>query len=140
LLRLSELTFSQRYAERADRTLAALRATLTNSPSALSEMLLALDFRDGSPKEIVIVAPNARSDAEPFLAVLRRTYLPNRVLAVAVVGKDQETQSELVPTIAAKLPKGGKATAYVCEKQTCELPTTEPSVFAQQITKVRTLR
>ena len=32
----------------------------------------------------------------------------------------------------------GKTTAYVCEQQVCELPTSDPAVFAAQIAKVET--
>jgi uncharacterized protein YyaL (SSP411 family) len=137
LLRLEELTSPDRgYGQRAERTLGAFRRALIDRPESLSEMLIALDFRRDSPKEIVIVTPTARAEAEVFLVQIRRQFVPNRVLAVVTEGADQSAQEQLVPTIRAKVARGGKATAYVCERQTCELPTTDPLVFAQQIQKV----
>jgi uncharacterized protein YyaL (SSP411 family) len=103
-------------------------------------MLLALDFRYDSPKEIVLVTPSARAQAEPFLARLRKTFLPNRVLSVVTAGEDQAAQARLVPAIRAKVARAGLTTAYVCEKQTCELPTSDPDVFGHQIRKIQILR
>jgi hypothetical protein len=100
-------------------------------------MLLAVDFRYDSPKEIVIVVPTARREAEPFLAQLRKHFVPNRVLAVVTAGADQAAMAELVPMVRSKVARHGKATAYVCERQTCQLPTEDPEVFARQIQRVR---
>ena len=131
LLRLHELTSDDRYRRRADRALQAFGARLAQAPAALSEMLLALDFRVDVPKEIVIVCPASRREAEPLLAKLRSTFLPNRVLAVAVLGEDLAGQSKRVPLLEDKVARQGEATAYVCEKRLCKLPTSDPEVFAR---------
>ena len=95
--------------------------------------LLALDFKLGSPKELVIVTAGPRSKAEPFLSVLRRTYLPNKVLVVASKGKNLKAQSELVPLVKGKVGRKGQTTAYVCEQGVCQLPTTDVEVFTKQL-------
>jgi uncharacterized protein len=141
LLRLQEFMFPDRaFRKRADHTLEAFGRILRSNPLALSEMLLALDFRYDSPKEIVIVAPTVRSEADPFLERLRKTFLPNRTLSIVTAGRDDTSQGELVPAVRGKVAKGGAATAYVCERQTCELPTTDPNVFDQQIRKTQHMR
>jgi uncharacterized protein YyaL (SSP411 family) len=140
LLRLEAFSIAnQSYARRAKQTLGAFRRTLTENPSALSEMLAALDFHYDSAKEIVIVTRSSREQAEPFLERLRATYLPNRTLSVVTEGEDEAAQGQLVPAVRGKIARGGKATAYVCAKQTCELPTTDPEVFGRQIRKVQPL-
>jgi uncharacterized protein YyaL (SSP411 family) len=97
-------------------------------------MLLALDFRLDTPKEIVIATAGLRRDAEPFLDVLRRTYLPNKVVTVVVEnGPDHELHAQLVPLIRGKVAGKGRPTAYVCESGVCQLPTTEVRVFARQL-------
>jgi len=103
----------------------------------MSEMLLALDFTLDTPKEVVIVTRASRGDAEPLLGELRRVFLPNRVLAVVIQGKDLETQQRTVPLLEDKVVQEGVATAYVCERRSCELPTSDPGVFARQIRKTR---
>ena len=133
LVRLHDFTGDDRFRVRAERALGAFAATLNRAPTAAAEMLLALDYRLDTPKEVIIVAPGERSEADPFLERLGATFLPNRILAVAVEGSDLEEQAQLVPLLAGKYARGGQATAYVCEKRVCDLPTTDPAQFAEQI-------
>jgi uncharacterized protein YyaL (SSP411 family) len=137
LLRLHELTGKDAYRQRAMRTLGALGERLAANPAALSEMLLALDWQLDTPKEIVIATPRSRDEAAPFLAELRSRFVPNRV--VALVGPDDDDQNQLVPLIEGKAALRGRATAYVCENRVCDLPTSDPAVFARQIATVRPL-
>jgi uncharacterized protein YyaL (SSP411 family) len=154
LLRLYELTTREPYRVRAERAFAAIAPVVRASPASLNELLLAIDFATDVPKEIVIVTPHtvpadagsaadqhsaadARSAAEPFLAKLRERYLPNRVLVVVSEGDALAALERIVPLVGGKTAQHGRATAYVCERRTCELPTTDPDVFAAQITRRR---
>jgi uncharacterized protein YyaL (SSP411 family) len=139
LLRLYEFTSDDRYRVRAERTLKAFAPRLTQAPASLSEMLLALDFQLDTPFELVIVTPTARREAEPLLVQLREVFVPNRILAIVAEGGDLSAQAKVIPLIENKTTREGKATAYVCEAGMCELPTTDPAVFARQIRKVHPL-
>ena len=140
LLRLGEYTTRDDYRVRAEKMLTTFLGSTSAQPMALSEMLLALDFHTDQAKEIVIVAPPGKTDeAEPYLKELRKQFLPNRILMVASEGKNLESQARLVPVAGGKLALKGKATAYVCEKGVCQLPATDPAMFAQQIGKVEKL-
>jgi uncharacterized protein YyaL (SSP411 family) len=138
LLRLHELTSDDRYRQRAVRAFQALQPVLASSPDSLSEMLLALDFQLDTAKEIIIITPNARQEAGPLLARLRGTYVPNRILAV-VPEKEKEKHETIVPLIENKRASQGRPTAYVCENRVCELPTSDPEVFARQIGRINRL-
>lgn len=105
----------------------------------LSEMLLAVDFKLDTPKEVVIVVPASRNEAEPLLAKLEKSFVPNRVLVVAAEGEDLGDQAKLVPLLEGKLTQNGKATAYVCERGVCQFPTTDPDVFAELVRKTHAL-
>ena len=139
LLRLHEFTTKDRYRQRWEKTIGAFNQVLSKAPTAMSEMLLAVDFYLCTPKEVVIVAPASRGDAEVLLAQLRSTFLPNRIIAVAAQGEDLNAQAKLVPLLENKIAQKGKPTAYVCERGVCDLPTTAPDVFARQLRKVRKL-
>ncbi len=139
LLRLHELTTDDRYRQRAVRAFRAFEKIFTRSPAALSEMLLALDFHLDTAKEIVIVTPRSREEAEPMLARLRETFVPNRILSVATEGDGMAAHVKLVPLLEDKTALKGKPTAYVCERRVCELPTSDPEIFAEQIRKVKRL-
>jgi len=139
LLRLHEITTQERYLERAEKALKAFHGTLARTPTSLSEMLLAVDFRLDTPKEIVIVTPHSKADAAPFLARLRGLFLPNRILLVASEGKDLQELSKLTPLLEGKVAPKGRTTAYVCERHVCELPTADPEVFGRQIRRTAAL-
>jgi uncharacterized protein YyaL (SSP411 family) len=137
LLRLYELTGKESYRRRALGTIGALGGRLAADPTALGELLLAVDWQLDAPKEIVIATPRSRDQAAPFLAELRRHFVPNRV--VLLVAPDDDDQNTLVPLIEGKGALGGRPTAYVCENRVCDLPTSDPAVFARQIAAVRPL-
>ncbi|HEY3124303.1 MAG TPA: thioredoxin domain-containing protein, partial [Thermoanaerobaculia bacterium] len=136
LLRLSELTANEAYRKRGERAFTALGGALQNSPAAVSEALLALDFFLDSAKEIVIVTRYSRAEAEPLLARLRTAYVPNRVLLVAAEGQPLTGLSRLVPLVEGKVAAKGQPTAYVCKRGVCDLPTADPAVFEKQIRQV----
>lgn len=138
LLRLRELSGDDRYRRRAEALLGAFAPALGEDPTAMPLLLVGLDFWLDRAKEIVIVTPHAATEAEPFLAALRTRFLPNRVLVV-IAEPDRDALAALVPLVADKVARGGRATAYVCERGVCDLPTTDPAVFARQIDKVEPL-
>jgi hypothetical protein len=139
LLRLHELTGDDRYRKRGERTLLALSGSLAQAPEAFSELLLAVDFHLDTPKQVVIVTPTDRSQAEPLLTRLRDAFVPNRVLVMATEGADLPAHARLVPLLEGKVARGGKATAYVCERRVCDLPTSDPDQFAAQLAKTEPL-
>ena len=81
----------------------------------------------------------AREEAEPFLDELRGTFLPNRILAVVAEGDELDSHTDVIPLLEGKVARDGRSTAYVCENRICDLPTTDPAVFATQIRTVHRL-
>src|SRR5207245_3529311 len=111
----------------------------SNTPAAIAEMLLGLDFYLDTARQIVIVTPKSRSEAEPFLAEMRKVFNPNAVLAVASEGENLAQTKSLIPIVEDKVASHGKATAYVCEHNVCQLPTSDPKAFAEHLAKVEPL-
>jgi uncharacterized protein YyaL (SSP411 family) len=138
-LRLAELTTQERYRQQAEQGLRAFAQQLDTAPSSLPRMLASVDFTQDTPKEIIIIKPNRETTAEPLLAKLRTSFVPNRVLSVVAEGQDLQQQQALIPLLEFKTALKGKVTAYVCEKQVCLLPTSDPEVFAKQIGQVKPL-
>jgi len=134
LLRLYSLTASDEYRRRAQELLRAFDLELAEAPGRASEMLLALDFYFDTPKEILIVAPEDRNQADPFVRQLHATFVPNRILVV-VSQEEAEKLSERLPVFQGKRALGGAVTAYVCENHTCERPVTALEDFREQLLK-----
>ena len=136
-LRLSAFTTDDRWRSSADRALRHYARTLEEQPLALGEMLLALDFATDAPREVVLVWPEGQAAPEPFLSVLRRTFLPNRALAGAPEGAGVARLARVARVADGKVAAGGRTTAYVCEKGLCRLPAIEPEKLAAQVAPVR---
>jgi uncharacterized protein len=130
LLRLAELTTDDAFRKRADKALEAYSAQ--SRQGAMSEMLLAVQWRRDQPKEIVIVTPTSRAEAAPFLQELTRHAPANHVLVV-VPEAGVAAMAAVVPLATGKVSLGGVPTAYVCEQGLCQSPTTDPAEFRAQL-------
>ena len=137
VLRAHTFTGDERWRAIAERGFATLHDALDSKPVAITEALLALDAFTDVPREVAIIWPagSDKTAAEPLLATLRRTFLPNAVLAGAAQGDAVAALARLAPYVGDKLAQGGKPTAYVCERGRCELPATDPAELARQLGK-----
>jgi len=84
------------------------------------------------------VTAGRRDGSEALLAPVRRGFLPNRILAVVPHGGRARDLEDMLPLIQGKVAQEGRATAYVCERGVCQLPTTDPEVLARQLAAVKT--
>ena len=96
-------------------------------------LLAGLEVEAVPMKEIVLVSPAGTDALAPFIREIDRTFLPSRVVAIVGGGAPDAELATLVPLVVEKPPLDGRATAYVCERRVCKLPTTDPSVFAEQL-------
>ena len=134
LLRLNALTEEPCYLNQAKRALNAFSSQLSSAPTALSEMLLALDFLLDTPKQIAFVAPAwNRLAAHGLLEKFREVFLPNCTLIIVCAGEELERASELVPLLRGKKAHGDLAVVYLCENRSCRLPTSDPEEFGRQL-------
>jgi len=134
-LRLHAFTTEERWWTIAAAALRHYAGSLETQPTALAELLLAVDFASDAPREVVLVWPDGSAAPEPFLSVLRHTFLPNRALCGGA-------ESELLRTgriarVAAGKAAAGRPTAYVCERGACSLPAISPEKLAAQLAPVR---
>ncbi|HHH28640.1 MAG TPA: hypothetical protein ENK57_09895 [Polyangiaceae bacterium] len=74
-----------------------------------------------------------KSQLDALRAVLRKRFVPNHVLVIVEEGAALSS----VPWVKSKPAKHDEPTAYVCERGACELPTTDPKIFEQQLTERR---
>ena len=133
LLRLYEYTTNERYYDRAVLLFAAAHNRLETQPTASAQLLLAFDYLQDEPFEIVIVKPEAGGDAEELLAALRTTFVPNRTLSVVRQGPELDEHAKIAPVVQGRKARNSQATAYVCVNRVCRFPTTDPEVFAKQL-------
>jgi uncharacterized protein YyaL (SSP411 family) len=138
VLRAYTFTGDARWRAVAEKAFGSLREVLDAKPVAITEALLALDYFTDVPREIALIWPKDQSAAaaEPLLAVLRRTFVPNAAVAGAAEGPPLAALAQLAPFAAEKLAQGGHPTGYVCEHGKCDLPATDPAAFGKQLQKI----
>ncbi len=134
-LRLHALTTDDRWWRVASDALRHYAGLLEAQPAALGEMLLAVDFATDTVPEVVLVWPEGEPAPEPFLSVLRRTFLPSRALCGAPEGEGVARIGRTAKVAAGKAA-AGRPTAYVCERGACQLPAISPDKLASQLAPV----
>jgi len=131
LLRLSQLRDDKQMAERARKTINAFAATLSHFPSAMPQMLVALDYSLSKPRQIVIAGKKDALETKALLKEVNRHFLPTTILFLADGGDGQKFFGETNEAIRAMSLVDGKPAAYVCENFTCKAPVTEPKQLAK---------
>jgi uncharacterized protein YyaL (SSP411 family) len=131
LLRLALLLDREDYRARAEAVLEELSGGMEKLPGGFGRLLAALDFYLSRPREVVIVGDPASPDTQALVDAVYASYLPNKV--VAGRAPEDEEVAGLVPLLADRPTRDGRATAYVCEGYACQMPATEPEVLARQL-------
>jgi hypothetical protein len=128
LARLSAHLGREDHRERATRTLRAYGRSIERAPRAFATALAVADFLLEGPLEIVLAGTPGDDAYRRLAAVVRRRYLPNRVIAIALPdGGSPTALSE------GKSPVGGKPTLYVCRNFVCQAPITDPRAAEEQL-------
>ncbi len=133
LLRLSLLTGEDSYRKRAERSLSAFAGVLSDGVSA-PRMLAALHTYLHTSLQIVVVRPDHDIGAEAMnmFELARTRYLPQAAVVLITASRVAELSGSL-PFLEGKGALHGKATAFVCERGSCELPAKNHEVFSEQI-------
>ncbi len=124
LLRLGQIRDSKEWREKAKKTIAAFAGALNHYPSAMPQMLVALDFSLTKAKQIVIAGNPDAPETRDLLAETRRHYLPNTIVLLADGGEGQKYLAGKLEEMKAMGPIDGKPAAYVCENFMCKAPVT----------------
>jgi len=135
LLRLAQLRNDSSYRERAEKTIAAFSATLARFPSAMPQMLVAVDFSLTKPRQIVISGPAEAAETKALLTEVHRHFLPNKVVLLVDGGAGQKYLGTNNEAVRAMSPVNGRPAAYVCENFTCQAPVTDPKQLAELLTR-----
>jgi hypothetical protein len=131
LLRLSVLLEREDYRERAAAVLEDLSGAVAQIPGAFGRLLSALDFYLSTPYEVALIGVPDAPETRTLLSAAYSAYIPNKV--VAGRSEDDEEAARLVPLLAERPMREGKATAYVCVNYACQNPTTDSEELKRQL-------
>lgn len=125
LMRLGRMTGNVSYEESATALIRSAAGLLAQIPSAMTGLLVGLDFWLGPSIEIVIAEGEGTTVMDE---VLRDRYLP-RAVVLRVSASSAEQLSGLAPFTSEQRSIDGRATAYVCRDFTCSAPVTTAEDF-----------
>jgi uncharacterized protein YyaL (SSP411 family) len=131
LLRLSQIQNDQSKSERARKTIDAFATTISHFPSAMPQMLVALDYSLSKPRQIVIAGEKDAPGTKALLQEVDRHFLPKTIVLLVEDGEGQKFLGEKNEAIRAMSPVDGKPAAYVCENFTCKAPVTDPKKLTE---------
>ncbi len=132
LLRLSLLTGENRYRGPAETILKLMKSSVMRAPSAFGHLLCAYDMFLSSPHEIAIIGDPSKDDARALIDEIFRTYLPNRVVALAGPN-EPDKEDGLIALLHNRPAIDDRATVYVCRNFYCESPVTDPVALRGQL-------
>ena len=137
LLRLAQMTDRKDFRDASDRLLRAFAPRIGAQPVMAPQMLAAYEFSLSKPKQIVLVG---REGLPALLHELNSRFVPHKIVLMVDGEASRKALSAYLPIIEIMTEKDGKATAYVCENYTCQLPTAAPKKFAEllELTKSAT--
>jgi len=118
LLKMSLFTGVGKYWDIAEKAILSIQELLAKHPTAFAHWLSSALLLKGEPKEVAIVGSPGTADTDALLAAIQVDYRPNIVVAVGSNGN-------IIPLLAGRESKDGKATAYVCRQFICKMPVTE---------------
>jgi uncharacterized protein YyaL (SSP411 family) len=130
LLRLSQIYNDREMEDRARKTIDAFATTLSHFPSAMPQMLVALDFSSSKPRQIVIAGEKHAPETKALLTEVRRHFLPKTTLLLADSAEGQKYLGQGNEAIRAMSMIDGRPAAYVCENFTCKTPVTDSNQLA----------
>jgi len=119
LLRLARMLHDEALEAHARQILAASSEALERVPTAVPQMLVALELALSPPAQAVVAGAPATDAVRAWSTRLHRDFAPRRALLLA---DGNPFLIEKVPALASMKPLAGRAALYLCENFACQAP------------------
>jgi uncharacterized protein YyaL (SSP411 family) len=126
MLRLARFTGRPDLDEKAAEIGRAFSAQIEQMPSAHSFFMTAIDFAQGPAYEVVISGNSKNRDTIEMISALRRNFIPSKTVMLRPAEIAEPSIDSLAEFVKGHSIIDQKATAYVCLKNACKTPTTDP--------------
>ena len=125
LIRLGRITSNPDLEEKAALIARAFSMEVKQSPSAYTQLMVAIDFAAGPSSEVVIAGDSQAYDTREMLKAVGKPFLPNKVVLLRPAEQEEPDIVKIAPFTKNQTSTEGKATAYVCRNYSCKEPTTD---------------
>ncbi|KPJ49369.1 MAG: thioredoxin, partial [candidate division Zixibacteria bacterium DG_27] len=137
LLRLGRITAESDLEEAAARIERAFSTGVRQSPSAHTQLMVAIDFGRGPSYEVVVAGDSKAEDTKAMLKSVRARFIPNKVVLLRPSEQESPDVIRVAPFTEGQTSIDGKATAYVCRDYVCKFPTTDVGKMLELLNKQR---
>ncbi|MBN8711425.1 MAG: thioredoxin domain-containing protein [Verrucomicrobia bacterium] len=127
LLRLARAMHDDHRETTARRILAAHRVQIAQAPTAVPQMLVALDLALTAPAQAVIVGRKGSTSVDTWMARLHRDFAPRRSILRAFPGSVLTEDNPALSEMASR--ETADTALYLCENFTCQAPAVDPSTW-----------
>jgi uncharacterized protein YyaL (SSP411 family) len=121
-VRLGKLTGNAAYLAAAEGTLKLAADMLRRGPTAMGQMLMALDWHIGPVYEMVLARSAKAPQANELVELVQRRFLPHKLLACIDPADSVAEDSPLTGLLEWKRLVDDEPTLYVCEGFVCQEP------------------
>jgi uncharacterized protein len=128
LARMHLATWQNPYRDRCNALIEAFSGETTRAAASMPSYLAGLETVM-TGLQIVVVGPVTSPKTHELVAAVMGRSLPNRTLVLADPG---QTLNEGHPAYGKKM-ENGQPTAYVCQRETCSAPITNPVTLSQAL-------
>jgi len=122
LLRLGRMAHDEGLEARARGIITAQAQVIGKAPTAVPQMLVALDLALAAPAQAVVAGAEGDAAVQRWNRWLHRDFQPRRVLVLA---DGERFPAARNPLLAEMKPVGERAALYVCKDFACQAPRTE---------------
>ncbi len=136
LLRLGRMTGRSELESAADALMEEFSGQLSGSPTAYTQMLIALDFALGPGREYVIAGGRTADDTESMIRLLAGRFMPRAVTLFRPADDDAGPIIGLAPMLEGMAAVDGKPTAYICENFRCSAPAVGFEELGKRLTEM----
>ncbi|MFT7766774.1 thioredoxin domain-containing protein [Clavibacter tessellarius] len=133
---LGQLTADPRYDRAARAALATVAAGGATRPIAFGGALEQAAAIDAAARQLVVVVPDADSDAAESLALIARGRVRPPDVSIVVRGSAARAWADAGFELLADREAGCTGTAYVCRAFSCRLPATTADALSDQLVAV----
>lgn len=135
LIRLGRLTGDSKLLQYAEKAIQASEPVIRNSPSAVSQTLVALDLLLNDPHEIVIVEGAQPEEFHNVLRAVREKFLPGKVVIALDDQRTQQNYPLLKNLLKDKTALKDQTTVYLCKQFSCQTPWVGLEAIVQGLSK-----
>ena len=121
-LRLGRMTGNTTLEQRAEQLVHAFSGQIKDQPMAYTQLLIALDFMIGPSQEIVIAGDPSLETTQAMASIVRRKFIPNKVLLLQGQGTEGKRLAVLSPFVLGMAPINHQPAVYLCEQYACQVP------------------